>query len=79
MALHGPIGITLTGGGNKVIGYWDARRTTSLNDDDQISTYECEVMHNQDVQKFEVEHRYSDGALVLMAKVFAKATGMETT
>lgn len=77
MALHGPIGITLIEGGNKVIGYWDARRTVDLHDQDQTSIYACEVMLNDEAQKFEVEHQYSDGALVLLAKVIAKAAGME--
>lgn len=79
MALHGPIGITLVGGGNKVIGYWDARRTVDLHDSEQTSVYACDVMLNDESQQFEVEHRYSDGALVLLAKVIAKAAGMEMT
>ena len=75
MALHGPIGITMTDGGNKVIGYWEARRTVDLEDHEQESVYECEVQLNDDEPKrFEVTHKYSEGAVSLMAKVFAKAT-----
>jgi hypothetical protein len=75
MALHGPIGVTLVGGGNKVIGYWEARRTVDLEDHEQLSVYACEVRLNDDPpQEFEVEHRYSDGAVALMAKVFSMAS-----
>lgn len=75
MALHGPIGITVSDGTNKVIGYWEARRTVDLEDSEQMSVYECEVRLNADPpERFEVEHRYSDGALKLMAKVFDRAS-----
>lgn len=75
MALHGPIGITVSDGTNRVIGYWEARRTVDLEDHEQLSVYECAVRLNDDPPKvFTVEHRYSEGAVSLMAKVFAKAT-----
>lgn len=74
MALHGPIGITVSDGTNRVIGYWEARRTIDLEDHEQVSIYECEVQMNDDPpEQFEVEHRYSDGAVKLMAKIFERA------
>jgi len=77
MALHGPIAITMTDGSNKVIGYWGARRTVDLDDAEQTSIYECEVSLNGQGEKFTVEHRYSEGALVLLRKVVAAATGYD--
>lgn len=75
MALHGPIGITMSDGSNRVIGYWQARRTVDLEDADQVSIYECSVeTERQGKTEFTVEHRYSAGAIALMAKVFEKAT-----
>lgn len=74
MALHGPIRV-----GDLTIGYWSARRTVALEDREQISTYECEVVSHDDTHAFEVEHRYSDGALALMAKVIAWAAGEDLT
>ncbi len=45
-----------------------------LNDREQINTYTCSVMVDGETDRYEVEHPYSDGAIILMAKVFGRAS-----
>lgn len=69
MALHGEICVN-----QKVIGTWMARRMESLRGMTGTHRYEYEVWVNgAEVAAGELEHRYSDGAVVLAALVLAKA------
>ena len=72
MSLHGTIEIN-----NRIIGGWTAQRITNdhapVIDDDLTSTYKCEVYTTHGpTRRFEVEHRYGDGAVVLAALVLSK-------
>lgn len=67
MALHGDIRVN-----NTKIGEWAAQRTTNPETrpwDDDVNTYRCFVAIHDKVRRFEVQHRYGDGAQALAAKV----------
>jgi len=68
MALHGEVKVN-----GEVLAYWQAvRQEPIVLDADQVSTYRCEVStHYGAVEKFTVEHRYGDGALVLLRKIMS--------
>lgn len=72
MALHGPLAITNRDGGNTIVGYWSARRTSDITHPDAEHEYECEVTYQGTTDSFVVRHRYSDGALALAAKVLGR-------
>jgi hypothetical protein len=79
MALFGHLNVTLTNGGTQVIGFWQARRTVPIESPDQVSLYECTMRFNSHVEHtFDVEHRYSDGAVVLLQKVLERYTELTT-
>jgi hypothetical protein len=59
------------------IGYFNARRKEHLTNGEQVSTYEIAVSHNQTERRFEVKHRYNDGALVLVRKALAAMERMD--
>lgn len=68
MALHGRI--ELNGG---AIGYWSATRLTGLTQGtDGIYRYECALVLDRKMSSGIVEHRYSDGAPVLISKLMAQ-------
>lgn len=72
MALHGDIRIN-----GSLLGVWTARRTQRLWDVDAVHTYECQVDWVDDSEKagmaFLLDHRYSEGATALAAKVLDRA------
>lgn len=45
--------------------------------DDTICTYSCKVDNHSKTYTFEVTHRYGDGALELLAKVYINAAALE--
>jgi hypothetical protein len=73
MALHGDIRIN-----GSLIGVWQARRTQRLWDVEAVHTYECRVDWVDDTEKtgmaFLLDHRYSEGATALAAKVLQQAS-----
>lgn len=77
MALHGTIEIN-----GRTIGLWEAVRQDNLTDPDQVSSYACRVsvrqLNSPVVVEWEdvLEHRYSDGAAVLAAKVLSAYAGV---
>lgn len=83
MALHGPVLITCTDGGNKTIGYWSARRLEPLRNpfdpDREKHRYECvyewpiPLFGFNDRVEFELEHTYGDGAETLAMAVMSEA------
>ncbi len=79
MALYGDIFAS----GQKVYS-WEAVRRDSLIDETQVSTYACEVVWWKpgvdlplERLKFEVRHKYDDGAAALAAKVLARAVKLQ--
>jgi hypothetical protein len=73
VALHGEIKIN-----GQVIGAWQARRLETLIDETQVSTYECSVDYvgrggQMTQERFELRHRYSEGAISLASQVLAHA------
>lgn len=72
MSLHGPIKVQ-----DKVIGYWQARRTVKLYESDKPVRYECKVQ--LDILKeveFDVMHIPDRGAVALAALVLSTATDL---
>jgi hypothetical protein len=73
MALHGSIMVN-----RHEIGHWQARRTEDLKSTKQVSLYEVRVAvrkpdGNTEEATCFMEHKYSDGALVLAGSVLTWA------
>lgn len=67
MALHGDIRIN-----GDLLGVWTARRLE--NPPKAVNDYECEIlMTDGKGGKFEVRHKFAEGAIVLAAKVLNRA------
>lgn len=63
--LHGTIYVN-----HLTIGYWSARREKKITDPDAVYSYEVIVWDGPDnIMEGHLEHKYSDGARVLAAKV----------
>lgn len=73
MALHGSIEIN-----HQLIGYWSAVRRSAKTQQtpDAVNVYDCEVHSSWNgeiyLRRFEVTHRYGDGAVALAARVLSR-------
>lgn len=65
MALHGTIEIN-----DQLIGNWQARRTELAIHPDG-NTYYCTITLNGGRFRFQVQHRFADGAAMLISKMMA--------
>lgn len=79
MALHGEVKITAHRDGvhvgDEFLAIWSARRQQI--DPGDLNTYDCVVYTKTDRHEFTLEHRYSDGALILASKVLSEAAERE--